>query len=230
MVVADPELVAAVRLGGVLSCTSAARCHGLPVLIDRGPHVTVGRSWGHARLRLATVHRRDLDSCEHDGISTTLARTALDCARELPLREAVAICDAALSRGLDAGWLAGVAAAASGPGSRALRRVVGASDVRAESPLESCLRLLAGGLGELVLQVLIGGVGRVDMVLDGWLVLEADGFEFHSGRARYRDDRRRANALAEAGYVLLRFSYEDIVHHPERVVRTIDAVLARRAA
>ena len=72
-----------------------------------------------------------------------------------------------------------------------------------------------------------GGVGRVHLVLDGWLVVEADGFEHHSSRADYRNDRRRSNAIAIAGYELLRFSYEDIVHNPAYVVETRRRVLAR---
>jgi very-short-patch-repair endonuclease len=70
----------------------------------------------------------------------------------------------------------------------------------------------------------------VDYVIDGWLVIETDGFEFHSNRAEYRKDRRRANALAERGYVLLRFTYEDIRFRPWAVLAQVAAVLARGRA
>lgn len=225
---ADAARTATVRLGGVLSCTSAARLLGLPVLFDTGLHVTVPRSWGHATASGVRVHRRDLRSDEHDGVCTSLLRTVLDCARELPLREALVVCDAALRAGLSPEGLRCAADAARGRGSTALRRVASLADGRAESPIESCLRLLAGELGRVRPQVWIDGVGRVDLLLDGWLVLEADGFEFHATRAHYREDRRRANALAERGYVLLRFTYEDVVHRPGAVVETLVAVLARR--
>lgn len=224
----DAARVAMVRLGGVLSCTTAARIHGLPVLLDRGVHLTVPRSWGHATAPGVRVHRRDLRGDEHDGICTSLLRTVVDCARELPLREALVVCDAALRAGLSLERLQRVAATASGRGSAAVRHVVQVADARAESPIESCLRLLAIDLAHVAPQVWIDGVGRVDLVLDGWLVLEADGFEFHSARAHYREDRRRANALAAQGFVLLRFSYEDVVHRPEQVVEVLTAVLARR--
>lgn len=75
-------------------------------------------------------------------------------------------------------------------------------------------------------QVFIRGVGRVDLLVDGWLVIEADGYEFHRSRADYRNDRRRGNALAARGYALLRFSYEDAVHHPGYVAGTVREVLA----
>jgi len=227
---ADPPLVGAVRLGGVLSCTSAARSLGLPVLNDTHVHVTVRRSWGHARHPGTCVHRRDLEPDEHDEVCTNPLRTVLDCARELPLREAVVVGDAALGAGLVLDDLRAAAGAASGRGARSLRLAVSLMDGRAESPLESCLRLLLLALGQVVPQVHIAGVGRVDFLVDGWLVVEADGFAHHSTRESYREDRRRANALAALGYRLLRFTYEDVVHRPEYVVETVRSVMARHAA
>lgn len=160
--------------------------------------------------------------------ATGFQRTVLDCARELPVREALVVADAAVRSGLARRCLQQAAETASGPGSGAIRRVVVLVDGRAESPIESCLRLLALPLATVDLQVWVDGVGRVDMLLDGWLVVEADGFQHHSGRQHYRADRRRANALAVRGYVLLRFSYEDIVHRPDYVSTTIRLVVARR--
>lgn len=226
----DPLTVAALRLGGVLSCGSAAVSHGLPLLTTGGLHLTVRRSWSHAQFPRVIVHRRDLAPDEHDGLRTTLLRTALDCAREFSLRDGVVVLDAALRAGLDPAGLRANASRAAGRGAAAARRAVQAADGRAESPLETCLRLLAATFGRVEPQVAIPGVGRVDLLLDGWLVLEADGFEHHSNRASYRTDRRRANALAELGYPLLRFSYEDIVHRPGYVSATIAAVLQGRPA
>lgn len=208
-----------------MSCGSAAMSHGLPLLSPGGLHLTVQRNWSHARLTGVTVHRRDLATDEHDGLRTTLLRTALDCAREFAMRDAVVVLDAALRTGLSPGELRAAAHRAAGPGAAALRLAVRAADGRAESPIETCLRLLAVALGEVQLQVPIPGVGRVDLLLDGWLVLEADGYEYHSNRVSYRTDRRRANALTELGYTLLRFGYEDIVHRPGYVLATIQAVL-----
>lgn len=62
------------------------------------------------------------------------------------------------------------------------------------------------------------GVGRVDLLVDGWLVVETDGFTFHADRASYREDRCRDAALSHSGYVWLRFTYEDVVGHPDRMV------------
>ena len=56
------------------------------------------------------------------------------------------------------------------------------------------------------------------MLVEGILVVELDGFEHHSGRAQYRNDRGRANALTCMGLRLVRFTYEDVVHRPNWVV------------
>lgn len=228
LAVADPSMRAAVTLGGVLACSTAATCLGLPVLVPRGIHVVVPRNWGHASLAGVRVHRRDLSAEESIGITTTLLRTVIDCARELPLREAVVICDAALRCGLDRVALDDAAREARGVGAAAVRAAVSRADPGAESPLESCLRLLAEAFGSVTPQVWIEGIGRVDLVLDGWLVLEADGFEHHSNRRSYREDRRRWNALVALGYTVLRFSYEDVVHHEDRVFELISRVVSAR--
>ncbi|MEO7981028.1 MAG: DUF559 domain-containing protein [Sporichthyaceae bacterium] len=224
---ADPALRAAVALGGSLACTSAAAALGRPVLVQRGVHVVVPRGWSHARLPGVRTHRRDLEADERVGVTTSVLRTVLDCARELPLREAVVICDAAIRAGLNTASLADAARRARGQGAVAIRAVLADADPSAESPLESCLRLIARRLGQVETQVWIPGVGRVDLLVDGWLVLEADGFAHHSDRRSYREDRRRGNALVEAGYSLLRFSYEDVVHDEGRTSSLIAAVLAR---
>ncbi len=72
------------------------------------------------------------------------------------------VADAALRGGLDPALLAAGARDLSGPGATAARRAVAATDGRAESPLESCLRLVANPLGHVDLQVYVEGVGRVD--------------------------------------------------------------------
>jgi hypothetical protein len=57
---------------------------------------------------------------------------------------------------------------------------------------------------------LIDGVGRVDFVVDGWLVVEADGSTYHSTR-RATATTGATNALTLLGYTVLRFSYEDVM-------------------
>lgn len=214
------------RLGGVLSCASAAQLYDLPLLSPSlSPHVTVPRNWSKAVAPGVVVHRRDLDPDDVNGVATTVEQTVVDIARELPFPDAVVVGDAALHRGACPETIASKVHAMRGPGSPQARRVLHAADGRAESAIETVLRLLASPLGQLEPQVVIRRAGRVDLLVDGWLVLEADGFAYHSDRQAYREDRRRANALAAAGYVLLRFTYEDVVHRPEYVIAIIRAVV-----
>jgi very-short-patch-repair endonuclease len=226
------ELIAAARVGGLLAGETAAKHLGLAVLRPPArPCIAVPRNRSRCEDQEIDVIRRDYPPGSHDGVATGLLDTALDCARRLELVDAVVIADAALYRGLDPGLLRATAAAARGKGSAAIRDVAQRADGRAESPIETCIRLALGGLAiEVRLQVVIRGVGRVDLLIDGWLVIEGDGFAFHQARADYRNDRRRANALTRRGFVLLRFSYEDAVHRPDYVRETVVAALARRRA
>lgn len=104
-----------------------------------------------------------------------------------------------------------------------------AGDGRAESPLETLVRLafLPVYGSRLALQVVVPGIGRLDFVIDGWLVVEPDGFAYHSGREEYRRDRRRQAELARRGLVLLRPTYEDIVFAIDRVLRVVHDTLSR---
>ncbi len=112
------------------------------------------------------------------------------------------------------------------------------ADPRCGSVLESLCRLLLiqAGLAPEVTQLLVrsrdgGRIGRVDFAWpSARLVVEVDGFAFHADRESYREDRRRSNALQRAGWVVLRFSWEDVVHTPQLVVAAVREVLSHRTA
>jgi very-short-patch-repair endonuclease len=59
------------------------------------------------------------------------------------------------------------------------------------------------------------------------LIVETDGAEAHRTRRAFEADRRRDQLLAEAGYTTLRFTWRQVTTEPERVARTIEAVLQR---
>jgi len=99
-----------------------------------------------------------------------------------------------------------------------------------ESGLESLLRLRLYLLGiRLDCQVDIDGVGRVDFVVGGRVILEADGEENHAGSRRHKDLVRDA-AASVLGYETLRFDYAMIVHHWDTVVAAILPALNRAGA
>jgi very-short-patch-repair endonuclease len=221
-------LVTAVRMAGVLSHATAADFHGFALWTpDKRIHVTVP-SWRPPEAGVC-FHRGRLcpDDLDPFRPMTSALRTALDCGRSMALLEAVVVLDSAVhGRRVRPEVLRAAAAAVRGHGAAALRRAVQHMDELAESPMESVLRTLISLLPcRVSIQVRFRGVGRVDLVLDGWLVIEADGFEHHSNRREYREDRRRGNLLVEHGVATLRYSYEDLQSRPWEVLAQIERVL-----
>lgn len=125
-----------------------------------------------------------------------------------------------------------------GRGRQRIARVMRLVDPECGSVLESLCRVLLvqAGLGpeesQLVIRSARGRViGRVDFAWpSARLVVEVDGFAFHADRASYRNDRRRTNGLVLAGWRVLRFSWEDVVHHPDEVVAAVRAALQQTTA
>jgi hypothetical protein len=145
------------RLGPdtVLSHTSAAVVHGLPlwsVRLDR-VHATRDRASGARRSGVVHLHAAVLHPDEVtlvDGLLvTTVARTLADLGRMLPFEAALVPADAALFRGLlTPGALAtAVDRAAHRWNNGAARRVVAFADGRAESPGETRSRVAIHRLG-----------------------------------------------------------------------------------
>ncbi len=62
------------------------------------------------------------------------------------------------------------------------------------------------------------------------LVVEIDGYNFHSGPAVFRRDREKDLALREAGLGVLRFAGDHVLHQPSMVLVMVAQELARRGA
>lgn len=229
---AQPGLVAAVALGGAASHATAAALHGWPIWTpDSRLHVTVP-SRRDLVLPRVVVHQARLGPADVQSYRacTTALRTALDCARSMPLAEAVCILDGAVRAGaLTVRQLTEAAERSRGPGATRLRRAVANVDPRSASALESVLRMLLVATGRRVQsQVFFTGVGEVDFVVDERLVVEGDGYEFHANREAYRKDRRRGNGLTVGGRPLLRFTYEDVRGRPLWVIDQVQRALGQR--
>ena len=168
---------------------------------------------------------------------TTPLRTAFDCARWLPLVEAVVVIDALAHAGFfEPGEL--LAFAAAHPGWRWVTRVAKAAtlaDSRSESPMESRLRLLLvrAGLGGLHPQLNVFArdgsfVGRLDLAFEAQRVaVEYDG-AWHWGQRR--DDDRRRDAIRRLGWTVIVVSAEDYYKDPAGIVRRVREALADAAA
>ncbi|MGW8484427.1 type IV toxin-antitoxin system AbiEi family antitoxin domain-containing protein [Microbacterium sp. NPDC055903] len=226
---ASPDAVAdtctASLHGGALTCSQALRAHGIWVLsTDEREHVWVGRRGrvhahggcrcvshffrgrvpiGIVDVETALIH---LYRCEGDEAFFASFESALHERRLSP--GAVLRIRAALPS--SARWLVDLA----GPTS--------------ESGLESILRLRLHLIGlALTAQVLITGVGRVDFVIDGRLILEADGRLNHDGPSMRHKDLTRDAAASALGYETLHFDYAQIIHDWPVVQAAILAAVAR---
>lgn len=187
----------------------------------------------HARsgikVRRALLQEREV--LENRGFRLTNAlRTASDLGSRKDVVESVVALDMALHAGL--ATLTDLAhhieSSSGAKGIRRLRRAVGLADPRAESPMETRLRLelVAARLPAPDLQVDLHDdvgrfLGRADIYYpDVRLVIEFDG---QNHKDRFAADLRRQNAIVNAGYHILRFTAADIA------VRGSVAAQVRRA-
>jgi len=220
-----PDVLAAAAARGVRSCQSAAVALGLDVLhVEATPHVTCPPG-SRGTWRGSVVHRRpvaDLDGC------TDVVTTVLDCLRCLPRREALVPADSALRTGRLTPEDLHVAAARMNRRDprRALLRM---ADPQAGSALETVARvdLLDAGL-RVRTQQGIEPAGRVDLVVEERLVVEVDGFAFHASARQRSEDLRRDAELHRLGLLVLRFSFEQVVHRRDWWLGVVADVLGRR--
>ena len=218
---------------------TAALVHDLPLL-------------GSAPARPVLVERRE-ERPEHHGRSrtvlpadvvvvhgvpvTSLARTVVDVARSCGRLAGVVTADAALRRGVAPGQLAAVLeTSARWPGIRTAAAVCAFADAGAESPLESVgrVRFAEHDLPPPELQVLIGDAdgpfARVDQCWrEQRTVAEADGaVKYGDGRSLFLE-KQREDRLREAGWEVVRYTWDEALRTPSVVVARVLRAFARTA-
>lgn len=167
-------------------------------------------------------HRRDVPT---EASTTTLARTAADCARCLPPTPALVVVESALRTGAS---ISEIEACLWGRGSGAARALVHRADPRSGSSGETVARITIEDAGFTVQsQVHVPGVGWVDMIVEGRVVVEIDGLAYHGDARQFAADRRRDAALVAMGYLVLRFTWVDAVRRPEYVVAMVRQAVLR---
>jgi very-short-patch-repair endonuclease len=139
---------------------------------------------------------------------------------------ALASIDSALHLGfIEAGDLTSIFAAAPGRVAHLRTQV----DGRAESGQETMLRRIIADAGlQYDVQVLFESIGRVDFVVEGCLVVEADSRMAHDGWEKHVRDRGRDLALARVGYMSLRPAYQHTMANPGLVREAILNLVATR--
>jgi hypothetical protein len=168
--------------------------------------------------------------------STTPARTALDLACRCPVGKAVAAIDA-LARATDLKAIDVEILAQRYRGRRGIRRArvaLSLVDPGAESPRETWLRLLLIHAGFPPPQTQIpvyDGYGALVAVLDmGWedlkLAVEYEGDHHRTDRRQFNRDIRRAEAVADLGWIDVRITAEDT---PGGIIARVSEAWRRRA-
>ena len=167
---------------------------------------------------------RDLTPNERDGLVTSPHRTVIDCAKELPFRQALSVADSALRhRDVDHDRLVELALALPSNGRTQALRVVTEASPLAANPFESALRGIALDVPGLSVrpQVWIselGFRGRPDLVDETRrIVIEAESFEFHGQRRHLKRDCERYTGLVIRGWTVVRFAWEHVMFEPDYV-------------
>jgi very-short-patch-repair endonuclease len=230
--------------GAVASHRSAAKLWGTDNRVDVPVEITVTRPQ-RPRLDGVIVHRsRDLTPIQVTTIGpalvTTPVRTLVDLGQVVPWWTVERTLETMLGRGLVT--IANVRAALllhsrrGRNGCGALRQVLerrALGDEPAESVLEAAFASLCTSAGlptpQFQVPVTLGGRQvRLDFVFVSQRVaVEVDGFEFHSGRAQFEDDRFRDAELVAAGWHVLRFTWVQVTHRAWWVAEVLRRSLDR---
>jgi very-short-patch-repair endonuclease len=234
----DQHTLEAVRVGGRLACVSAAAELGLFAFDHSHTHLHLDRDASrlrspHTRFRPLTELPRDgvqlhwwplIDAADGNEFCVGVKDALVQIIRCQEPRFALAALDLALHerrirpRDLDEVF-------ASVPvAHQFLRPQINA---RSEAGQETVVRqlILDAGL-RCEIQVSIEGVGRVDLLVEDCVVVEADSQGFHKEWDQHTRDRTRDLLLAERGYLSLRVLYQHIMFEPETVVAAIRRLVA----
>ena len=237
---APRDVFEAQRVGGRLDCLSVLQGAGIFVLENRRLHVQVEaydgrlRSPTSRRTRLSAmkgrgrvaVHWRTID-VPPDMHSVPIVHALAQAALCQPPRAAIASIDSALNLGIIGDSHVAEIFALLPARMQVLRGLI---DGRAEAGSETLARLMLRSFGKRIeLQKWIDGVGRVDLVIDGWLVVECDSRAHHEGWAAQEADRERDLALAARGYVTIRPTAKLIFHRPDVLLAAVRGLLAARS-
>ncbi|WP_407687746.1 hypothetical protein [Mycobacterium sp. HUMS_1102779] len=243
----DTEITAVVRAEaawlwsrrrGIVAGRSASALHGAKWIDGKAPAELIYQN-RHAPKQIRTWADRieDDEVATLEGLPvTTPARTALDLASRHPVDKAVALIDA-LARATRLKIADVELLAERYRGRRGIRRALCALDLvdaGAESPRETWLRLLLmrAGFPRPRTQIPVRDrYGQLVAVCDmGWedvkIAADYEGEHHRIDRRRFNHDIRRAEALAELGWIDVRITAEDT---PGGAIGRVSAAWDRRA-
>ena len=231
--------VLAVGPGAALSHRDAAGLHGIRPANHRRIDVTTpkrGRE-SHPRIEVHHAVLGPLDVTVIRGIPvTSVARTLIDLAGAIPQDHlAKALNRAELNRVLDVKAIETALKrlrGRSGPGHAKLRAALaeladhGPALTRSELEDRFLALLAFHHLPRPKTNFHVEG-HEIDAVWpERKLAVELDGYASHHDKPTFQRDREKGNALTRAGWRLLRYTYDDVVRNPARVVAELRSLLA----
>jgi hypothetical protein len=220
---------------------TAAALRRLPVPDSPVLHALVPTATG---VRIAGIRaHRGLESADVCPLGelfvTTIDRTFLDLAVELSIEDLVVFGDAALfwaSTTADS-LAAAVASAGTRRGVRLARAALPLLEPRAESPMETRLRLVIvfGGLprpeaNRDIFDEYGQWLGRPDLQYGERIAIQYEGKHHRLDQRRYEQDILRDELLADLDWVVLKFTATDVFRRPGTVVERVRYHLVKRGA
>lgn len=227
---ADPGAIAAVTAGGALACVCALkfhRTHGLP-----GIWIPPGHTGTHVRLsKHAKATARPSGPfhwCQGYGrplpVTTAVDSIplALACAaRCVSAEEWIAIVDSILN---STAWTVPDLQTDMGVLTNGIRDMFGRCDALSQSGTESVTRLrLRAKRFDVVVQPEVGERHHADLRV-GALLIECDGFLYHSDEESYRNDRARDRVTLIDRWMTMRITYDDVFYAWDEVLADVRAI------
>lgn len=187
----------------------------------------------HSDRPVTAVHRFQQIPC------TAPARTLVDLAASAPPALIAQAVDQALAAGIVR--LRDLEAEAATPGRRGVAQLRDGIAALGPSPgsgapppsvLETRMRRLlrSGGLPDAAMEHVAGPDGeyRIDLAYpEHRLAVELYGYRWHHSRAQMQRDHRRQRRLTLEGWTILVFTWDDVVHEPDRVAAELGRALER---
>lgn len=219
----DERRAAAASVSGRLTCVSAAALHGLWTPAHDDLHVAVNANAARFERTGMLIHWATGPSpVRRWALEDPPINVLFHAARCLPRRDALAVWESALRRGVVdphvlrlVDW-----------GSKAAHELAARASDLSDSGLETVLIDGMRALGLAVRQQVWIDGHPVDVLIGDALVVQLDGFAHHQAADRRRDIRADAR-LALRGYTVLRFDFQQVLFDWVYVEATILEAVAQ---
>lgn len=234
--------------GGAVGGLSAADAHGLPARTPELPVIVVPhrvrRTFPDAVVVRRTRHLPVADVATVNRLrTTTVERTICDLATIVSARQLQRLIEWSIShQRMTAGSFRACAVGFCRQGRSGSARIrllrheildgapIAASELERRGFELLDRRGLAGYRSSFVPPWFDGVRGVVDIAWPGaQLILELDGRRWHAVTEAQENDRRRDRRATESGWVVVRATWDEVVHRPESLVADLRSILAQRS-